>query len=50
MPFLELFSAPSCVALQAGAFARSSDSNAHYACDWSYGISLCFPKETVVQR
>jgi hypothetical protein len=41
MPFPELLSAPSCVALQAGAFAPSSDSNAHYGCDWSYGISLC---------
>jgi hypothetical protein len=33
---------PSCLALQPGAFARSSGSNAHYGCDWCRGISLCF--------
>jgi hypothetical protein len=41
MPFPELLSVSSRVAIHAGALVRSSDSNAHYSCDLCPSISLC---------
>jgi hypothetical protein len=44
MPFPELLSAPSCVALQAGALARSSDSNAHFVVIVAMASAFALPR------
>jgi hypothetical protein len=44
MPFPELLSALSCVALQAEALTRSSDSNAHYCGDWCNASAFALPE------